>query len=330
MNRGVVEQVGTPYEVYRTPARRFAAAFVGTMNFVPARRRRGGVQIGGLHAALRRGRTGPASSSRSGRRTCVLGPGGSGDGRAILLKGAVRKVTFLGREAHYTLTTEAGEIVAQVADPDPRPPRRRRPRGRHRAAATTRSCCSRRVATRAGSRPVREARLVRHERATRDAAARVRSLDGGARGWPGPSSSSCCSGRCRRCSSRASATTTRARSRSPTTSRCSRPQSYRRAIGNTLIAGFGGMSGRARPRRAAGAASRRGFVIRGRVHHPDAGGRRAGVAALHRRLCVDRAVRRERRRAAGARVGRASRCRRSTARRGVILVFASSSSRTSS
>ena len=35
----------------------------------------------------------------------------------LALRAEVRKVTFLGREAHYMLTTDAGEIVAQVADP---------------------------------------------------------------------------------------------------------------------------------------------------------------------------------------------------------------------
>ena len=40
MNKGNVEQIGTPYEIYREPIRHFAAGFVGTMNFfLPGRRR---------------------------------------------------------------------------------------------------------------------------------------------------------------------------------------------------------------------------------------------------------------------------------------------------
>ncbi|MGQ0665302.1 MAG: putative 2-aminoethylphosphonate ABC transporter ATP-binding protein [Pseudomonadota bacterium] len=35
MNQGVIEQVGTPVEIYRQPASAFAADFVGTMNFLP-------------------------------------------------------------------------------------------------------------------------------------------------------------------------------------------------------------------------------------------------------------------------------------------------------
>ena len=36
MNEGVIEQVGTPTEVYRRPASAFVADFVGTTNFLPA------------------------------------------------------------------------------------------------------------------------------------------------------------------------------------------------------------------------------------------------------------------------------------------------------
>jgi hypothetical protein len=38
-------------------------------------------------------------------------------GEVLRLPADVRKVTFLGREAHYTLNTAIGEIIAQVADP---------------------------------------------------------------------------------------------------------------------------------------------------------------------------------------------------------------------
>ncbi|GLS91576.1 ABC transporter ATP-binding protein [Psychromonas marina] len=35
MNDGVIEQIGTPQEIYEKPASRFVADFVGTMNFIP-------------------------------------------------------------------------------------------------------------------------------------------------------------------------------------------------------------------------------------------------------------------------------------------------------
>ncbi|EAR56785.1 ABC-type spermidine/putrescine transport system, ATPase component [Photobacterium sp. SKA34] len=36
MNHGVIEQVGTPEEIYQNPASRFVAEFVGSMNFIDA------------------------------------------------------------------------------------------------------------------------------------------------------------------------------------------------------------------------------------------------------------------------------------------------------
>ena len=39
MNAGGIEQIGTPAEIYRRPASRFVAEFVGAANWLPARRR---------------------------------------------------------------------------------------------------------------------------------------------------------------------------------------------------------------------------------------------------------------------------------------------------
>jgi iron(III) transport system ATP-binding protein len=36
MNHGVIEQIGTPIEIYRRPASAFVADFIGVMNFMPA------------------------------------------------------------------------------------------------------------------------------------------------------------------------------------------------------------------------------------------------------------------------------------------------------
>ena len=51
MNQGVIEQVGTPSEIYRKPATAFVADFVGTMTFLdaevtgPDRLRIGGIEL---------------------------------------------------------------------------------------------------------------------------------------------------------------------------------------------------------------------------------------------------------------------------------------------
>jgi len=49
MNHGVVEQIGTPEEIYSEPASPFVADFIGTMNFAPAEiARPGRVRLGGV------------------------------------------------------------------------------------------------------------------------------------------------------------------------------------------------------------------------------------------------------------------------------------------
>jgi ABC-type Fe3+/spermidine/putrescine transport system ATPase subunit len=117
MNKGHVEQIGTPFEIYRKPLRRFAASFVGTMNFLPGQLEGGRVMIGNQTAAFPTADgSGPVEVAIRPENVLLAGMAGEGD--AISLNGEVRKVTFLGREAHYTLKTDAGEIVAQVADPD--------------------------------------------------------------------------------------------------------------------------------------------------------------------------------------------------------------------
>ncbi|MCB8819653.1 ABC transporter ATP-binding protein [Microvirga rosea] len=116
MNKGHVEQIGTPFEIYRHPVRRFAASFVGTMNFVPATLDGGKLVVGSQSLPF------PALP-KSGPPELAIRPENviltrqEAQGEAISLRGEVRKVTFLGREAHYTLRTEVGEIIAQVMDP---------------------------------------------------------------------------------------------------------------------------------------------------------------------------------------------------------------------
>jgi iron(III) transport system ATP-binding protein len=115
MNKGNVEQIGTPFEIYRKPLRRFAATFVGTMNFMPGKLENGHLLISGHRIAYHSTASGPVEVAI--RPENVLLAGMAHEGESIALKSIVQKVTFLGREAHYTLKTDAGEIVAQVADP---------------------------------------------------------------------------------------------------------------------------------------------------------------------------------------------------------------------
>jgi iron(III) transport system ATP-binding protein len=52
MNHGVIEQIGTPLQIYRSPASAFVADFIGTMNFIPATvAGPGAVRVGGVELA---------------------------------------------------------------------------------------------------------------------------------------------------------------------------------------------------------------------------------------------------------------------------------------
>ena len=52
MNHGVIEQVGTPEEIYGDPVSAFVADFIGTMNFLPGRICDGGrVRLGQVELA---------------------------------------------------------------------------------------------------------------------------------------------------------------------------------------------------------------------------------------------------------------------------------------
>jgi iron(III) transport system ATP-binding protein len=61
MNHGVIEQVGTPLEVYGEPRTAFVADFIGSMNFLPGQVTAAGAQLGGR--ALACATTGFASGS---------------------------------------------------------------------------------------------------------------------------------------------------------------------------------------------------------------------------------------------------------------------------
>ncbi len=53
INRGVIQQVGTPQEIYRTPANQFVADFVGRVDFLRGRVRGGRIELTGLGQSLR-------------------------------------------------------------------------------------------------------------------------------------------------------------------------------------------------------------------------------------------------------------------------------------
>jgi iron(III) transport system ATP-binding protein len=118
MNVGVVEQVGTPEDIYDRPATRFVADFIGAMNFFPgALLRPDRVRVGGLDlATVANGHAGATDVTVAIRpEDVVVAPTGelSGDN---LIDVKVGPVEFLGSFARAHLIHDAfgaDPLVAQ-------------------------------------------------------------------------------------------------------------------------------------------------------------------------------------------------------------------------
>ena len=129
MNRGRVEQAGTPFEVYRRPTTRFVADFIGRANFVPARVASltpGGVSLSALGATL----TIPADGNdlAAGREvTLVVRPDAVVLGDTARapndLRGVVRRAWFVGPQHDYLVEIGGYPLAVVEHDPLGRPPR---------------------------------------------------------------------------------------------------------------------------------------------------------------------------------------------------------------
>jgi putative spermidine/putrescine transport system ATP-binding protein len=92
LNAGKLEQVGTPQEVYATPATDFVAEFVGVTNHVP----------------VTDGRITPGAPTKQVR------PEGLAVGTLDGFEATVLTSTFLGPVTRLVLTTDAGELVVDA------------------------------------------------------------------------------------------------------------------------------------------------------------------------------------------------------------------------
>ena len=115
MNDGVVQQVDAPDRVYREPANRFVASFVGTptMNFVEGALVDGRFESGGLSIPL------PATLAATPAGPCTLGirpdaiePAEAG---AHSIEGTIESVEFLGDRIDLVLNTPVGRLIGRTA-----------------------------------------------------------------------------------------------------------------------------------------------------------------------------------------------------------------------
>ncbi len=109
MNQGRIEQIGIPTDLYRRPASRFVADFIGEANLLPASVEDGMVRVGGYRFPYRQPGVGPGAATLMARPEAIR-VGAAGDG----LPGRVRSAFFMGTFADYIIETDVGEV--SVAD----------------------------------------------------------------------------------------------------------------------------------------------------------------------------------------------------------------------
>ncbi|QIK71870.1 ABC transporter ATP-binding protein [Propioniciclava coleopterorum] len=130
MNKGRIEQIGTPDEIYRRPATVFVADFIGSANFldpagVTVLGDRARVDVLGSQRELNAAAGAAAASSHVVlvrpesvhlRRSSVDAP----EGELVTgSRGRVLRAVFYGSVVEYEIDTDAGTIIAVVSDPDP-------------------------------------------------------------------------------------------------------------------------------------------------------------------------------------------------------------------
>ena len=123
LEAGVIQQVGTPVELFDHPVNRFIATFVGTANMFAGTLRPGAdgmvfesAALGTL--SLRGAPTAPAGAAEIAFRPHVVtlvGAGAAPDGGLIWLKGTIAAREFLGEFIRYVVTVGTSEIVADQA-----------------------------------------------------------------------------------------------------------------------------------------------------------------------------------------------------------------------
>ena len=120
MNAGAVEQVGTPWEIYKRPSRRFPAAFVGLINFFPVTVEAGAlVMLGGRFPCPEAARK-PAQLEGAIRpEDLVLVDGRTRAPPGPRVETRMLKLAFMGREAQYTLAAPDGtRLLLNLGSPD--------------------------------------------------------------------------------------------------------------------------------------------------------------------------------------------------------------------
>ena len=120
MNQGHIEQVGTPREIYETPATPFAADFIGKVNVLAAVAEGGGrFRAGGITLTVARPDLAAGTAARIYLRpedVAVHATGAAAAGAPNALPATVTKVEFLGAFCMVGIAIAAADVPALVAN----------------------------------------------------------------------------------------------------------------------------------------------------------------------------------------------------------------------
>jgi multiple sugar transport system ATP-binding protein len=115
MREGVVQQLGTPDDIYSRPATRFVAEFIGSpaMNMVGSQRAANGLQAAGFDLALTAEQQGALNAANAAEVTYGLRPESLAFSDAGL-PGTLAMIEPTGPETYALVDTAVGQLTARV------------------------------------------------------------------------------------------------------------------------------------------------------------------------------------------------------------------------
>lgn len=121
MYGGIIQQAATPYEIYREPANRFVANFVGGNNFLAADTTGARVSLkadGHVVADLPDATSNPIVAAVR-PEVISLSPDGTDTGRDITVAARITQISFIGREIEVVAIDSAGSEIRAILRPSP-------------------------------------------------------------------------------------------------------------------------------------------------------------------------------------------------------------------
>lgn len=114
MKSGVIQQVGTPKEIYQRPKNVFVATFIGRTNIVPAKIKQGVLLFSGGYRleleCLKQVENQDVKCSIRPEEFVISAQEGAG------IRGVIKECTYLGLNTHYTVETKSGLTVEIVEE----------------------------------------------------------------------------------------------------------------------------------------------------------------------------------------------------------------------